>query len=439
MRGSALLFFERVRFIYRRLFSIHEIETSFTLQLLTGASLFILFRNFSGFIREGSITVEAFLNNNYLCWPYFLDCGELYFLHMLPNGYSQTALYSGFLFLMALIAYAIAKGKWTIAHLGILILWSWQTFAIFALSMELSSSYMYYATVLIAVFLFLPHKLFFSQFIFVFLYFLAATVKFHEGWILGSIFTSYETGLPFVSDAYAPVAANILIIFQVFGSWFLLSQRMILQRVAFAFSLLFHVYSGILILYGFPILSILYLLILFGPLYKKIEAPFDFRSIPGWALSLTLLILQLFPILAIAGDHRITQEGNRFGLFMFEANYQCVAERDVVFAENESERTVHFGSGRGDCDPYAHWFRTRNLCSRSDEGVESVAFSLDVSIDGGPFYRIVDEENLCAVRYHSFTHNDWIQTPEGGARVVGYPVENKLFYYRNPLLPHVTF
>ncbi len=75
------------------------------------------------------------------------------------------------------------------------------------------------------------------------------------------------------------------------------------------------------------------------------------------------------------------------------------------------------------CDPYEEWFAIQQRCLRDTE-VARIGWTLDHSINGGPFYRIVDEKDACALRYRALGHNEWIRPPEGGAPVVGYPVEN---------------
>ena len=57
---------------YKRIFSIHEIENSRMLQWFFGAMLLAIFFTFSIWINRLSYSKEAFLRNEYLCWPYFL-------------------------------------------------------------------------------------------------------------------------------------------------------------------------------------------------------------------------------------------------------------------------------------------------------------------------------------------------------------------------------
>ena len=81
------------------------------------------------------------------------------------------------------------------------------------------------------------------------------------------------------------------------------------------------------------------------------------------------------------------------------------------------------GNARHRCEPYTWWFALNELCRR-DEAIESIALTFDHSINGGLFYRIVDEPDICSVGYEAFGHNDWIRTPETGAVPVGRAVKN---------------
>ena len=102
MRLASLM--QTARHIYRRIFSLSEIEESRILQLGFAASLFLFFATFFNWNINQSLTVESYLANNYLCWPYFKSCGEFYFLHALPNGYSQTIWYAVLLGILILSA-----------------------------------------------------------------------------------------------------------------------------------------------------------------------------------------------------------------------------------------------------------------------------------------------------------------------------------------------
>jgi hypothetical protein len=138
--------------------------------------------------------------------------------------------------------------------------------------------------------------------------------------------------------------------------------------------------------------------------------------------------MQFVPIL-IPGDHRMTLEGNTYGLYMFEANHQCVSHITVSYTNGkkwsgDSESPDSYKR----CDPYAYWYHLSQACKR-DPQIQTIAWTLDHSINGGPFYRIVDVPDACALTYQPFTHNAWIKIGKDNPAIVGYPAQN-YFYDR---------
>jgi hypothetical protein len=229
----------------------------------------------------------------------------------------------------------------------------------------------------------------------------------------------------------------------------LLSSKQLYQRLAFSFAVIFHLYSGIFVAYLYPTISLPPILILFGPLYRHTPTPLSKRALAGWFI---IVLVALFQMLGFAAsvDRRITLENNRFGMFMFEANHQCIATvstyaTDERIASTSTETlncaglycltntSTHMdgadavtveryesGSAWNRCDPYPWWAKLHTQCVNN---VQRIAFQFDHSVNGGPFYRIVDLPNICDVTYRPFVHNDWILLPPA-AKIIGYPVEN---------------
>jgi len=418
----------RVPFLlkYRSFFSIGEIEGNVILQLAFGALLILCFLTFfRGWETSTAITVESYANNSYVCWPYFQTCGQYYFLHALPYGYSQTILYAILLGVMFLTAWAMYAKKWVYAHMGLAALWIWKVLVVFVLSKLLANNFDYYDIILLFILLMLPRKLFFLRLTFVSFYFLGATLKFDDGWILGTYFTSLKIGLPIFGNALAPILTNLVTCVEVVGCWFLLSDRRLLQRLAFCFFFAFHLYSSIIINYRFPVAALLMLVILFGINEENPPVPLDRRSVFGWLLLAFLFCLQLTPFVMHANPE-LTGEGNQYRFFMFEANHQCRSEI-TVYEKNGSAQSSETDSinSRDRCDPYNTWFGLKQRCER-DPTIARIGWTFDHSLDGGPFYRIIDVPDACALTYHAFSQNAWIKTPPL-APVVGYPVKNILF------------
>lgn len=388
--------------------------------------LFALFVTFNDWVGSNTITRYAYATNDYTCWPYFLQCGKYYFLDALPQGYSQTILYTGFFGLMLLIAYLMYRNDWVLVHMGMLVLWTWKTLVVFVLTYSATGNYDYYDIFFLFVWLFLPHKEYFLRVLFVSLYFFAVTLKIDDGWVLGTYFTSLFTGLPIFGNFLAPVMTNLVIFMQMIGSWFLLSKRKLLQRTALLFFVVFHLYSGVLVEYRYMVTTLPMILILFGLFYRPLPISVDKKSITGWAFLLFLCLLQLSRFL-IGPDQKMTLEGNRFGLYMFEANHQCVSHITVYeTGQQPQEFEEQSADARKRCDPYRDWFTIQQLCQRTPSIVR-VSWQFDHSINGGPFYRIVDVQNACDLSYTFWAHNSWIKTTQENPQIVGYPNQN--FYH----------
>ncbi len=442
---------------YRKIFSIDEIESGIVLQWMFGAMLFYFFVTFFVWSIRSNITAEAARNAGAVCWPFFQSCADFYVLHALPYGYSHTTVYMALYGIMLLIVYCMWRKQWVHAHMLLLFLLLWKIF-------ELSLNYLnvgpydYYHIFLTAALLFIPFKEYFLKLLFVLFYFMSVTVKFSPAWIEGTYFSSLVDGIPLFPDWLIPIATNIVIFEQVVGAWFLLSRNWILQRASFAFAVFFHLYSGILVIYNYPSISLPPLLILFGPMYRHTKTPFTRAAIAGWCLVVIVALFQLLGF-SISSDRYLTLEGNRYGMFMFEANHQCIAtvtrytsekldpDRDYEVSEgtpcggfyclvkratmlgakeNTLEMRYESGTAWNRCDPYEWWSKLRNQC-KQNPNIHRIALQFDHSINGGPFYRIVEQADMCDIDYAPFTHNSWILVPPE-AKVVGYPVQNWYHY-----------
>lgn len=412
-----------VRQWYRRLFSIHEIEQQTILQWVLGATVFSYFIAFQSWIYNTATAVDAYIENSFSCWPYFQSCGKLLFLRAQPDGYSQSLLYMALFGSLVLAVYFVFRKDWVTAHVSLMPSFVWHTLGTFVFTYELSGNYEYYLCILSLVLLFFPHKEFFLKLSLVSFYFLSTVAKIHESWIVGTYFSSIKIGLPLFPEWSIPFFTNLVIFMEMAGSWLLLSSRPPMQRTALTFFTAFHLYSGLLVGYRYPATVLPTLLILFGPMYRHTIPPWDKKSIAGWAMIGLLFAGQMLPIV-IPGDEKLTLEGNKYGLYMFEANHQCIVRVEIYYRDG---RVVPYErssiSARQRCDPYRIWFSLKEMCRR-ESTITRIAFTHDHSINGGPFLRIVDEHDACTLTYKPFTHNAWIKTHRDNPEIVGYPVEN---------------
>lgn len=362
-----------------------------------------------------TISFASWINNGYTgkysalpCWPHFSDCKDILPLTPLPYGYSETIFYTLLLSVITYGLYKLYQKSYLTAYYCLLMLWAWKAFVV-SVTYGIAN-YDYYDLILIGVFLFLRDKKKYLRFIFVLLYFLASTIKIGPGWIDGSYFTSLVTGLPVLPDVFAPFVTNAVILFQMVGAWFLFSRNTYLYKFALGFFIFFHLYSTILVGYRYPLTALFCLIVLFGlekeRTYLKDLKP-NMKTGLNYVLVIALFVLQFIGIL-IPGNQKMTLEGNNYGLYMFEANHQCVSSFVVHMKDGENiTQTNSSADARHRCDPYINMWQLKKRCTPE---VATISWTFDHSINGEPLYRIVDLNDVCTVDYRPFAHNDWINS-----------------------------
>ncbi len=407
---------------YQKLFSLHEINKDLAIRLFGAAILLGFIVSFKGWESSYLSTLNAANNGDAICWPMFQGCYDLFFMNRRPHGYIQNTIFMSMLGLIFVAAYGLIAKKYVTAHFCILILFIWKAY-LTSINYMANGNFDYYHTAFTFIFLFLPHKRFFGSLSIPLFYFLSTATKIHEGWTLGTYFTSMVTDLPLFPDGTTMLWTNMVILMEMVGAWFLFSKHKHIQKTVFAFFVIFHLYSGTLVGYHYPLIVTPALLIFFGPLYKPFHSvPLDRKAIAGWLLMCCLVSAQMISHV-IPGDEKLTFEGNFYGLYMFEANHQC-----SILMTNENGDIVYRAdttSARNRCDPYNYMFRgQKKFCQ--GETQSKISFKQTHSINGGPFYLIVDEADLCALEYKPFSRNRWIKT-EDEAKATARPREN---YYR---------
>lgn len=397
--------------LYRRIFRIEEIEQSPVLKMFGGALLIGYTASFAHWINDPSTAVEGIEGGMSLCWPFFQSCENFIFLRVPPGGYSQPVVYMALMGCILLAGWGLAAGKTVTAHACMTVLFLWSAYVILiSYTYNFAANYTYYLMALSFVYLFAAHKRFFACLTFVSLYYLSTASKISDTWILGTYFTSLKLGLPLFPDALAPVVTNTVIAMEMVGAWFLLSRRPFVQRAVFSFFVFFHLYSGIFVSYHYPTIVLPMLIVLFGPYYTPAQGvPGDLPSLRGWLFLALLGLVHFIPAL-IPGDRRMTLEGNFYGLFMFEANHQChirMYEGDRLIADAAVNRAYLR------CDPYKYMKQAQKRFCDGGAGVpHNKRLVILHSINGGPFYEIVNEADVCGLTYRPFGRNEWIRTQE---------------------------
>jgi len=402
----------------------HEFAESKVLQWALGALAFNYLMIFDFWIKLPEISrssVDYFIHS---CPPYFQNCDSLYIFEALPEGYSQTFFYMLFFGALLWVVYLFSEKRWREAQLVLIPFFLWHFVNVFFLTDTFSANYEYYVVGFGLILLFFPHKEFFVKLLIVMFYFLSTVSKIHPAWIEGGYFNNLSTGLPLFPDWSIPLWTNLIILAEMVGAWFLLSGNRFYQRAALVFYVTFHLYSGILVEYRYPSTVLPMLLIMFGPWYRYQKVPLDRKSIIGWLFIALLIVLQFTPRLFIPGDEKLTLEGNKYGLYMFESNHQCISETVFHLMDGSTSTKTRINtSARIRCNPYTYWFPLKEMCER-DAMVESISWTLDHSINGDPFLRIVDVEDVCVLKYTPLKHNEWIKTEKDNPEIIGWPVKN---------------
>lgn len=401
---------------YSGFFNLQEVEGSKLLKALWVAVCISFFITFYNWINSSSVSIYSYLSNSNLCPPYLWECGKYYFFDDLPYGYSAGYFYVTMFMILFASIYHIFKNKIATAHLLLLIPFVWKIIWIFFFTYGAHGNYDYYDLALAFILLFLPYKMYFSQVTFIWFYFLASTIKIDDGWILGNYFKTLITGAPLISEKFTPYLTNLVVIMQMLGAWFLFSNNKILQRIVFLYFLAFHIYSGFIVNFRYITISIPALVILFGnlKLFEKTNfevLPISKKTIIGYTFLAVLFFGQMIGIW-IPGDQKRTLEGNYWGLFMFEAAHQCKSSVKVFNPENHEELLKEINTksniANNRCDPYFDFYKIkRNFCAHASN--PKVSWSFDHSVNGHPFERIVNEENICEKEYQTFQHNEWIK------------------------------
>ncbi|MEZ4872269.1 MAG: hypothetical protein R2827_08495 [Bdellovibrionales bacterium] len=254
---SAKRFVQKLENKYYDLFSLHEFESSKSLK----AAFILVLIHFSFALKDWFFkpiaTVQEEAANATLCWPHFQSCYKLNVLDFINYGFSHTYLYTALFTCLILAFVFVARKNWVYAHLFTSILFLWRFLYFFVVTYKIPAGYEYYSQPFAFILLFASNKLFLMRFCLAFLYFLSAQVKFYESWIVGTYFTSTHLGMPLFSDSLAPLATNLVILLEIFGSWALMLPRKKYFPWLLGLWILFHIYSVTIVGFNYPFYSAL--------------------------------------------------------------------------------------------------------------------------------------------------------------------------------------
>lgn len=409
--------------VYRSLFSIDEIERDRGLQRLYWALIAGFFISFIFWVSDRTVTLEAVQSGTHVCLPYFQNCESLFFLSEV-SWLSPAFLYAFLtLTLVGSMMFAL-RGNWLRANVLIWPAALWKIFYLGLLANGAGTDYEYFHLPVLFVFMISANKWYFSRLTFVVVYTLSATMKFDSSWIVGNYFSSLEFGLPLFPNVLVPFITNAVSIFEIFTPWLLLSGNRKWRWFALASWIAFHIYSVQLVDFRYPLHCLTMVLALFYEAPTSSWRKRTHKDFASYMVLATLYLLTLLPAI-IPGDAKYNLKSMKMGVRMFDANHQCTSSLVVTHKDGRTE-TIRLASKSAmkRCPPYVVWYQARNICR--DSAIESVSWKFNSSVNGGPFYTLVDRANICGTRYEIFEKNDWFLEPEDSAPVAGYPKRNRL-------------
>ena len=385
--------------------------------LLFGFTIAIFRWSFSdAMVKLSSPTME------HLCWPHYPDCTELAILQKRPEGYTQYLLYAVLLSSLAMSAWLGIRRRWTLAVTCLFFIVVAAGVIEFFVTSSLTANYYYWLFPISFGFLFSKDKAFVCQRVLVAQYLAAATLKLNDGWLLGTYFTSLDTGLPLIPGKAIPLATLSVIAMETAGAVSLLSSRRPVWQSSLFLLVAFHLYSTLFVGLTYPIvcLSVLLATFAFGPVQATLK---KFPPILAF-LAIALTLSTVMPFFQ-AGDRRMTLENNKYRFYMFEANHQCRSQITVYSHTGQPtvRRDYRTDSARRRCAPWAY---LQNIQRTYCHDAQTVVWKLDHSINGGPFFRIVDVDDACITEYKFIGDNPWIRN-ENDAEQVGWPLQNNYY------------
>lgn len=379
---------------------------------------------FGFFVSFYSWSYRDFGTTSNACWPFFQSCHQIQFLPGIDESYGYIGVVIGLVVLLALSGYYAVRKDWVKA-LGIFsALFFVKLFTFTLLSYTIPGNFEYFHLSLLFAFLFLRPKIYALKLTMISLLFLSATMKFHDAWILGTYFSSLKLGLPFFPDSLIPIATNSVILLEIVCPWLLLSRNQKLKRLSILLFAGFLFYSISLVGMHYQAFSLLPFLVLFlfDDLGKETASNCYERRL--LAASILLLFLLHLPAHFLPGDNRISLQGYKLGVWMFDSNHQCVSNQKFFYSDGTDLERKHVSSrAMTRCAPYYYWYKMQRKC-KEDSNILKVEWTFDHSINGGPFYRIVELRDACETSYSFLGENDWLDSNPTEDKIVGYPRKN---------------
>ena len=400
--------FSKLEHFLERIFSPQIFKENLWLRVVYYALTLHSILLFSAWRDTGVLTTQSLQSNGFSCWPYFLSCDVFYVFSDMPSSYSLGILYTILGTGIALSCIYAIRDRWALALFFLFLITCFKIFVVYIASYSLPTNYNELVILISILLLFARERIFALKICSTLFYYAAFFNKLHSGYLSGDVFTSLALGLPFVPDTVLPYFGILFMIMLLILPTLLWSQSRRVRILAAICLMVFHLSTIAIVGFMYPLLCIpLILLTIHSP--QKI---FSLKTISTdrllFLIVLLMIVGQLFSLM-IPGDNRLTGEGTKFGFYMHDANHQCSG----FLEQKKTDRAVQLfpysnGMAMGVCDPYRLWFTSRSLCAHTD--TESVSMYFKHSMNGGRFYELVNEENICSKSYSLIQHNEWIHT-----------------------------
>lgn len=321
---------------------------------------------------------------------------------------------------------------------------------LYLLDLRLFTTY-HHMHLLMAVLLALGVSRFWLQIALAQIYFFSGLGKWTDSWLGGQYFQSVPDGLPLLGSAPTVllVASWAVIALEFLGPLCWFAPWRGLRRFSLLAFLCFHLYSGIIVGFRYPLLMLPLWYLVLWPLERPVQSNFQSRKqdVPGAVLLACTFLLGWAPYL-IPGDERLTAEGRYFSVGnMFDASrevrfraeftkdgvpyllevhrsyprhgfYDAVTE--VLLSRNGEPREhvlgpvsvgavkispAYFSEAhlRTIGDPYLYSFFLSRL------GPESLKAELESALNGGPPTDVFSLERSQIPAYHPWGGNEWIR------------------------------
>lgn len=405
---------------YSDCFSIDEFATSLRLKYVFIASWALCVYDLTANSRP------AFNSNGTLvCWPFFDSCNELA-QYLLPNSFAYNALTAIILFFLLLSAIFLAKKKYAHAHFFLLSVIIYKTIFTFFLFSRHNTNFALFHLFPSFVLLFSKNKIQALKFSFAFIYFFTPRVKFDDGWILGTYFSTTTNGLPLFPNSSIPILTNLTIIGEMIFSIGLFYPNKKFNAVSLWSWTIFHIYSAILVGYFYPVRCLAFLWTIYG-LDEQLSHEEDNRN--KFLNYKTVIILALFSFInfipnLISKNPNITTEGLDYGFHMINANYQCQTSIDAIDKNNNNimRKNITSSAPMNRCFVFDIFQQIKSECKKFPIDTK-VSWTYWQSRNGSPFYELINEKDACKLSYKPFSHNEWIKYPTDSL-IKGYPFKN---------------